>query len=161
MYWKKCLDSIIKNIGVPVILITPDNLDLYILKKHPLHKGYQYLSETHKADYLRTYFMHHYGGGYTDIKMTNTNWSKYFAILSKSNYIGIGYKEKKNGSPIKNLDTNKLIGNGSYIFKPHTNMTNEWYNNMLKKMNEKYEDLKKIHHKEQMIKMVLMVQNIH
>ena len=68
---KKCLDSIKQNIGVKVILITPNNLDKYILKDYPLHKSYKYLSEVHKSDYLRTYFMHHYGGGYTDIKNTN------------------------------------------------------------------------------------------
>jgi hypothetical protein len=51
-----------------VILVTPQNLNQYILPDAPLHPGYKYLSETHKADYLRTYFMHFYGGGYSDIK---------------------------------------------------------------------------------------------
>ena len=51
---KKCLESIKKNIGVPVTLITPDNLDEYILSHSPIHKSYKYLSGTHKSDYLRT-----------------------------------------------------------------------------------------------------------
>ena len=51
-----------------VILITPEKLNKYILNEHPLHPSYYYLSEVHKSDYLRTYFMRFYGGGYSDIK---------------------------------------------------------------------------------------------
>ena len=51
-----------------IIFINKDNLKNYILKEHPLHKGFKYLSSIHQADYMRCYLMHHYGGGYTDIK---------------------------------------------------------------------------------------------
>lgn len=53
---------------VDVILITKDNLHEYILPENPLHPSYKYLSAVHRSDYLRTYFMHFYGGGYSDIK---------------------------------------------------------------------------------------------
>ena len=49
-------------------------LDKYILQEHPLHQSFNYLSETHKADYLRTYFMRFHGGGYSDIKKTSGSW---------------------------------------------------------------------------------------
>ena len=65
---KRCLQNLKNQIGVPVQLITPDNLGDYLLPAYPLHPSYQLLSETHRADYLRTYFMNFYGGGYTDIK---------------------------------------------------------------------------------------------
>ena len=82
---KKCYESIKKNIGVPVILITPKNLHKYILKDYPLHPAYEYLSLNHRSDYLRTYFMHVHGGGYTDIKQTNVNWLPFFKKLESKN----------------------------------------------------------------------------
>ena len=84
---KKCLNTI-KNTNLNVILITPDNLNEYI--NEPLHEGYKYLSEVHKADYLRTYFMHFYGGGYTDVKETTEDWldsvEKLYSDNSKCKY---------------------------------------------------------------------------
>jgi hypothetical protein len=145
---KKCYDSIIANIGVKVHLVTPHNLRKYVIKEHPLHEGYQYLCQVHKSDYLRTYFMHHYGGGYTDIKYTRYNWSKYFdEINSKSDIWCIGFPEGENGSSSKDINTRnryrELIGNSSYIFRSHTKFTEEWYNTLLHKMDEKLDDLRK------------------
>ena len=48
---------------VEIVLVTPADLDKFILTGFPLHKGFQYLSAVHKSDYLRCYFMHHYGAG--------------------------------------------------------------------------------------------------
>lgn len=142
----------LKNTKLNVILVTPDNLNKYI--KEPLHDGYQYLSETHKADYLRTYFMHFIGGGYSDIKETKESWLPYVKLLETDpNLWCIGYKEVSNGVPqigddieltnkLRN-DYEKLIGNGAYIFKPNTLLTNEWYSTMMKVMDSKLENLKK------------------
>jgi hypothetical protein len=142
----------LKNTKLNVILVTPDNLNKYI--KEPLHEGYQYLSETHKADYLRTYFMHFIGGGYSDIKETKESWLPYVKLLeSDPNLWCIGYKEVSNGVPqigddieltnkLRN-DYEKLIGNGAYIFKPNTLLTKEWYSTMMKVMDSKLENLKK------------------
>ena len=148
---KKNLESL-KNTGLEVILITPDNLNKYI--KEPLHEGYEYLSETHKADYLRTYFMHFHGGGYADIKEINDNWKPFVKLLEDNkNILVVGYKEVPNGPAVlddnKELSENmkkeyfKLIGNGAYICKPNTEITKEWYNTMIKKMDSKLNDLKK------------------
>jgi hypothetical protein len=144
---KKCLDSIKKNIGVKVILITHNNLDTYILKDSPLHKSYKYLSEVHKSDYLRTYFMHHYGGGYTDVKNTTQDWNPYFDNLKNSNKWVNGYQEIKGGSASNNSDIQKnykkLIGNGIYIFKPNPPFSYEWFNKLNSILDKKYEALKK------------------
>jgi len=75
---KECLDFILANAKCEVVLVRPDNLDKYVLPDQPIHPAYQYLSETHKADYLRTYFMHFLGGGYTDIKKFEGDWNKAF-----------------------------------------------------------------------------------
>jgi hypothetical protein len=139
---QQCLQTIYNNTGIEVKFITTQNLNNYILNDAPLHKGYKYLSEVHKSDYLRCYFMHFYGGGYTDIKQTNINWNKYFDKLNNSDKWCIGYAEIPGGSST-NLDYTKLIGNGCYIFKPMTPITTEWYNELIKKMDSKYEELKK------------------
>jgi len=143
----------LKNTGFEVILVTPDNLNEYILEEHPLHKGYEYLSQTHKADYLRCYFMNFHGGGYTDIKEINDSWIEHYYKLKNSHKWGCGYAEKnagdiaygKNEIINKKMKENysKLIGNGNYIFKKNTPLTNDWYEQMMKLMDEKYEELKK------------------
>lgn len=143
----------LNNTGFDVILITPDNLTNYILNEYPLHKGYKYLSETHKADYLRCYFMNFYGGGYSDIKQINDSWLEQYEELMDSDNLACGYSERSpddiaygnntvlNEKMRKNYD--KLIGNGCYIFKKNTPLTNEWYKQMIQLMDEKYENLKK------------------
>uniref|UniRef100_A0A6C0I4I0 Uncharacterized protein n=1 Tax=viral metagenome TaxID=1070528 RepID=A0A6C0I4I0_9ZZZZ len=68
----ECLNNLRTVSECNVLLITKDNLSNYILNDVPLHPSFNYLSETHKADYLRTYFMNFYGGGYSDIKQDIT-----------------------------------------------------------------------------------------
>jgi hypothetical protein len=131
---KKCLDDIQINSKCNVILITPDNLNEYILPNEPLHKAYNFLHFTHKADYLRTYFMNFHGGGYSDIKMSGKPWTQHFVdILQDDNIYINGYPEFAGGvapNMPRNI-YNELIGNGSYICKPMTPLTQEWYSEML------------------------------
>ncbi len=140
---KRCLLKLIKKTGVKIKLITPNNLHKYILKDFPLHPAYQYLSLVHKADYLRTYFMHHYGGGYSDIKEPTGNWIQSFYKLRYSNYWIIGYRESKYGVGVHELQDKwqDLIGNGAYICKPKTPFTTEWYNELHKILDNKLEQL--------------------
>ena len=142
----KNLNILKSKTGCNVILVTPETLNNYILDEHPLHPSYEYLSLTHKSDYLRTYFMRFYGSGYSDVKDTNGSWVRSFDLLRKSDDKWInGYKEKGPGGvaydPAKE-HWNKLIGNGCYICKPNTPFVIEWYNEMMKLMDEKYEKLK-------------------
>ena len=143
---EECLKELIKVSQCNVILVTPDVLDKYILQEHPLHQSFNYLSETHKADYLRTYFMRFHGGGYSDIKKTSGSWIDSFEKLEKSDKLIIGYKEAQYGgvaySPLLNK-WNELIGNGAYICKPNTQLVIEWYNEMITLMDKKYSELKK------------------
>jgi hypothetical protein len=146
----KCYLSL-KNSELNIILITPDNLDEYIIE--PLHIGFKYLSEVHKSDYLRSYFMYFHGGGYSDIKYTNKSWVDSINMLHLNNDIlVVGYKELIYGVPkieddnINNLcQTNwhKLIGNDAYIFKKKTVIADEWYKKTQQKMDEKYSELVK------------------
>lgn len=132
---KQCLQQLYDTTGCQVKLITPETLGQYILPEFPLHPAYPYLSQTHKADYLRTYFMHFYGGGYTDMKRTEGCWESAFTdILQHVDYIANGYREPTPEciayDPYKPYYKD-LIGNCSYIIRPNTEFTREWYSSML------------------------------
>lgn len=136
---KKAIASIERNSGVEVKLITPQNLNEYIKEEDPLPDAFQYLSLNHKSDYLRSYFMHHYGGGYADIKMYGKSWVSAFEQLEKSDAYAIGYREVGFlGAASQTISNAKLkddlrtywrllIGNGAFVCKPHTPLTAEWH----------------------------------
>lgn len=163
---KKGIEALEKNTGIPVKLITPKNLSEYIKPEYPLHKGYELLSLTMRSDYLRCYFMHHYGGGYADIKPFEHSWKGAFEKLNKDkNKYVAGYPELLFGglAPVehrfledksfyKNYDdlrkteeivfndltkfTPLLIGFCSFICKPYTPITTEWYEEVHRRMDE-------------------------
>jgi FkbM family methyltransferase len=143
---KSALCSIVQSIGVDVSFVTPDTLSRYILPAHPLHPGFEYLSEVHKADYLRTYFMRFYGGGYTDIKRVwSCSWKPYFDKLRSSSKTVCGYRENGPGEIANESVRDQwslLIGNCAYICKPNTEFTNTWYSRMMSVLDEKYGDLR-------------------
>jgi FkbM family methyltransferase len=128
-------------------LILEKDISEYILTTEPLHPAFIYLSATHKADYLRTYFLHFYGGGYCDIKKPTGSWEKTFEEIenSREDILGCGYPEiGENGVAHSDYKTEwyKLIGNGAYIFKPNTPFTKEWYSTMLSLLDTKLERLR-------------------
>lgn len=127
-----------------VTLITPENLNDFILQSEPLHPAFQYLSETHKSDYLRTYFMHFYGGGYADIKTQRGSWDLCFTKMASGRFYACGYKERKPGDiahPEYMQYWDKLIGNCSYIVRPYSDFTKEWYNTMITFLDSVYPTL--------------------
>uniref|UniRef100_A0A6C0KKG5 Glycosyltransferase 2-like domain-containing protein n=1 Tax=viral metagenome TaxID=1070528 RepID=A0A6C0KKG5_9ZZZZ len=66
--------SLVSNIKIPVILITYKNYKSFELHEYPYHEAFEYLSATHKSDYMRQYLLHHYGCGYHDIKYRTQSW---------------------------------------------------------------------------------------
>lgn len=129
-----------------VILVTQEVLADYILPDAPLHPAYKYLSETHKADYLRTYFMHFYGGGYSDIKAPTKSWVKAFNdIMKRPNAFINGYREVSESdiafTPAAHL-WDRLVGNCAYIVRPKTPFTNKWYKEMIELLDKRYEMLR-------------------
>jgi hypothetical protein len=148
----KGLQSMRDKTEADVVLITADTLNEYILKDFPLHEGYKYLNPTHRSDYLRCYFMNFYGGGYSDIKPATASWINSFDKLENSpDKYALGYMEVGGGVAYvggelyKTLNENrtKLIGCCSFICKPHSPFTEEWYSRLIKRMDVRYEDLKK------------------
>jgi len=149
----KALQSLRKTVGVEVILVTPENLHLFVVEGHPLHKGYDYLSLVHKSDYLRCYLMHHHGGGYSDIKYFGTSWAPAFEKLEQSpekwlmGYREIGKRGVAKTGGLLEADLRKhwhfIIGNGSFICKPQTPFTQEWYDELHVRMDYFLPELKK------------------
>ena len=141
-----CIQQLRCQTGCHIELITVDNLEKWILPEYPLHLAYPYLSETHKCDYLRTYFMYHYGGGYSDIKIPNGSWTKAFDTMISDENIWInGYPE---GGPecIAHIPSthlwDKLPGNGAYICRPKTAFVKAWIEKQCRVLDEKYDILK-------------------
>ena len=142
--------SITMNSGCSVHLITKNTISRWELPSEPFHPAFQYLSETHKSDYLRAYLMYHYGGGYTDIKPTIKDWSEAFKKLRKSRLYGLGYPEigphgvaPVGGEQEKILKENyiKLIGLCAFIFRPKTEFTLEWISKTHQLLDEKMPQL--------------------
>jgi len=100
----------------------------------PLHPAFSYLSSTHKSDYLRCYLMHHYGGGYTDIKPTTKKWGTFFDQLEGSDKLALGYTELPHGIPhvagefgdLLRKSHGELIGLCAFIFRKDTPLTQRW-----------------------------------
>lgn len=142
---KRCLGLIKKNSKVEVVLVTQDNLYEFEISNHKIHKGFKYLSDVNKSDYLRGYFMHHYGGGYTDIKQIDYDWNIYFDMLENSSKEFVGYQEK---DPLDIVyeparkHYSELAGSGSFIHKPYSSITNYLVNEQNRMMDERYESLK-------------------
>ena len=132
--------------GVKVQLITPQNLSEYIKEDDPLPEAYQYLSLNHRSDYLRSYFMYHYGGGYADIKTYFHSWVAAFDQLDKSDAFVMGYPEVGFWGAaqhnVEDLHLKKdlwihwryLVGNGAFICRSHTRFTAEWHTAVRKRL---------------------------
>jgi hypothetical protein len=116
----KSLKQLMEKSECHLIYVTANNISNFILNEHPFHEAYKYLSVTHQSDYVRGYLMHFYGGGYSDIKKTTGSWKKSFEELMNSDKWMIGYKWE-------DKEYYNWIGNGAYIVKPNTQLTNEWY----------------------------------
>jgi hypothetical protein len=124
------------NPDLDVVLVTPANLAELVLDDHPLHPAYANLSLNHRSDYLRAYFMHHHGGGYSDIKQTDHAWRDALHHLNSSPGLWlIGYPEVSSSScggrdallgPDIRRHFSSLIGCATYFVRPGTPFTAEW-----------------------------------
>jgi hypothetical protein len=144
---KHALHTLSKTTECDVILIHKDNLYRFILPEHPLHEAYPYLSAVHKSDYLRCYFMHFYGGGYSDIKIQTGSWKLQFQYLYSSDAYICGYREYDeygvaSKDPTIRARWKEMIGNGNYICKPKTPFTEAWYSRVNALLDERLPELR-------------------
>lgn len=148
------IESLEKKSGIAVKLITPENLPEYIKPEDPLPEAYQYLSLVHRADYLRAYFMHYYGGGYADIKNYSKSWVKSFDSLEQSSSWILSYRERgwwwaaigDDDSECLKKDLvwhwPNLIGVSAFICRPQTPFTAQWLAEAKKRLIDNEEKLK-------------------
>ena len=133
------------QIGLEFHFITDENLSEYI--EEPLHEAYQYLSLCHKADYLRCYFMHFFGGAYADVKPPTGIWSESLEELNSSDkwlsgFIHHAFKSRSLHIALPE-EFGTAIGEQGFICKPNTPLTKDWYDTLIELMNENTEKLKK------------------
>lgn len=80
-----------EGVGVPVQLVTEENLDEWVHPEHPLHPASDGLTVMHLADYLRAYLVAHHGGGYADIKAPSDDWKRSFDLVNTGSVDCVGY----------------------------------------------------------------------
>ena len=146
----KCLKSNI-NIGIKTVLVTPQNMYKFIHPQYPIHPAYNFLSNIHRSDYLRCYFMHILGGGYADIKFytKNNNWRDAFNLINTEYQIQI-IGEKEDCQPLicGNLPCTfeegmkRCIRGCFYIARPFSDFTQIWFNNVNHILDYNYQMLK-------------------
>ena len=134
----QALWSIYNNTRCPIVYINHQSLRDWEKPEYPYHPAFEYLSDTHKSDYIRCYLMHHYGGGWADIKHTSVDWRSHFAKLRASEALALGYQEVSDGIPHVNgplgeelrANYKKNIGLCAFIFKRYSVITQEWFNTL-------------------------------
>ena len=145
---KELLQSLKSKLEIPIVMVDTNNLSSFVLYDHPLHAGYQYLTPIIKSDYLRCYFMHHYGGGYSDIKAATGSWLQGLHEIQNNPTIYLmGVPEiGEHGVPVacgKAVQRlwKKLVCNGAFICRAQTPFTLKWYSRLLQVMDNKLEQL--------------------
>ncbi len=85
------------NLGVPIVMLSPENATRMAHAAAPFHESYQYLTAIDKSNYLRHYLWHHYGGGWFDIKPMYHSWRPSWEQFNDSDVWLIGPPEEKPG----------------------------------------------------------------
>ncbi|HSO70892.1 MAG TPA: hypothetical protein VLQ67_14810 [Arachnia sp.] len=141
-----------KKIGLPVILVTPQNLGEWVKADWPLHPAYEFLSLVHRSDYLRAYFLHHYGGGYCDIKAPTPRWDRVWQSVSHRQdvwYVARGHESSGHVASLPGalgLDVrmwHRIIpSNLACLARSHTPLTLEWLTEVERRLDYFYPQLK-------------------
>jgi hypothetical protein len=94
--------------------------------------------------------MHHYGGGWADIKHTSADWRPHFDRLRRSDALALGYQEIPDGIPhIKGPLGDELranysgnIGLCAFIFKRDNETTAAWLKSLHETLDSLHDKLK-------------------
>ena len=147
------LKSLTKNLKCPYILITNTNVKEFEVDEYPYHEAFQYLSGNHKSQYLRSYLLHHYGGGYHNIEYRTESWNNAWSDFKNKN-VWIKTRKEKHPNQIgydvdrpftkmvqsfyKDLGTMNWV-----ICRDHTNYTHDLLEKIHMKLDLHHESLKK------------------
>lgn len=138
------------NINVDNIIVLEKDVEKYQVPGHPFHPAWKYLSNTHKSDYMRCYFMHFYGGGYADIKSysRNNNWKECLDLInSNKNIYVLGEADKPEGMAFPEWRhseeyAKKCVCCSYFIMRKQTSFTEHWFNELNSKLDENIDKLK-------------------
>lgn len=141
---------LVKNIGVPVFLVDHSNLHSLEIKEYPFHRGFKYLSWVHQSDYIRAYLLHHYGGGWHDVKATESNYIRVWDEFIRPDIYIVGKEEIKGGAA-KVFDGDKwmpdyyqnLIAVTSWVGRPYTPLSEKLMKKFDDFLEENIDELKK------------------
>jgi len=123
-----CMATVRRNAKVPVILITPQNVAEYVTEPHP---AYEFLHLAHRADYLRCYLLHNYGGMYLDVDtICLRSLGELFDFIENSDTSAVGYDGSEWGELIGISDMGP--------FKPDSELTQLWFGALHGRLQESY-----------------------
>ena len=135
-----------------IIVITNNNLKDYVLKDYPIHEAYEYLSDFHKLNYLKTYFMHLYGGGFFTNGAINDSWMEAFNDFNVNKKILINGYSESSSHDISVIELKKyyklLVGNNAYIVRSGSEFTKMCFDLVNKLLSSKLELLRLYKQKE-------------
>lgn len=126
-------EYLLKNIQVPVCLVTTKILQNFIKPHHPLPILFDKLSIVHRSDYIRAYLLHHYGGAWHDIKATEVSYAHVWKEFEDNNIWIVGRRETYKGAAkvIDNQDRympdfyEKLIAVPSWVGRAQSPLSTE------------------------------------
>ncbi|MDP3433423.1 MAG: capsular polysaccharide synthesis protein [Bacteroidota bacterium] len=139
------------HLGVPLCLVTKNNLHQFILPDFPLHPVFDWLSDVHKSDYLRIYLHHHYGGGWHDIKPTQLSYKTVWDEFANPEVYLVGKPEIK-GGPAKVKDRNgnwmpkfwkDLVATNRWVGKANTPLSREMFREINQLLDKNSETLRR------------------
>lgn len=148
------------SVGVPVRLVQERDLPDINKSYSPIHPAVMSgtMSAVQRGDYLRAYIMHHYGGGYSDVKPTESNWTASFQEFKDPNLWVYGVQEQggvacgrdsfglmgihASCGDIVNLHAS-FVSNGAYIMRAGTPLTDTWLRAANQILDKKFEALKR------------------
>lgn len=129
-YLRLCLRSMRRNAGLPVVLVTAGNLRQLVPDLHP---AYPHLSLPHRADYLRAYLLHHYGGIYLDADtIVLRSLAGLFGYLDQG-FDAVGYDGAEWFEYIGVSDIGPV--------RPQTDLTKTWYWALVRRLDERLPEL--------------------
>jgi hypothetical protein len=139
----RALQGLQERARVPVRVVGAH--DMPIVPEFPLHPAFQYLSDTHKSDYMRAYLLHVHGGGYSDVKNTRGSWEHAFERMRDDDVWINGYPEKSPFDvayrPAAKM-WQRLLACGAFIARPRTLITHEWFEEVHALLTDRLEQLR-------------------
>lgn len=143
-----------QNPYTDVVVVTPENIEEFVVDGHPLHPTYSDLSFVHRADYLRAYLMYHHGGAYLDIKPYSGSIDSFFELLEADpNLWAVGTGE----SPVsiawarggalgrdQKVHVSKVLCQATFAFRPHSLLAAVWLSEVERRLSY-FADLLQLH----------------